>query len=227
MKKREKKGTNNDDRGRRGPERGTDGALGGGEAKDAGVGAVLGEERVELRKARGLGVGQDEGRLDAERHLGGLAAREECGLRLRYHASRACAGAQTHPGGRRVRKGRGKGGEKREGKKEKGGKASVLPQEQGKRTGKKEETQSAIRIAALTLFCFLVFFWFLSPFFFLCVACCQRSQAPFDCDLSLVHGTARGTRTQWAVPTAHFSLRRWRRSARSCRNVWDHSHPHT
>ena len=97
----EKKGTNNDDRGRRGPERGTDGALGGGEAKDAGVGAVLGEERVELRKARGLGVGQHEGRLDAERHLGGLAAREECGLRLRYHASRVCAGAQTHPGEKR------------------------------------------------------------------------------------------------------------------------------
>lgn len=88
--------TNDDDGSRGGPERRADWPLGGREAKDAGVGAVLGEERVKLRKAGGLGLREDERRLHAERHLGALAAGEECGLRLRYHASRMHAGALIH-----------------------------------------------------------------------------------------------------------------------------------
>lgn len=164
--KRERKRTTNDnDRSRGGPERRTDRPLGRGEAKDAGVGAVLREERVELRKAGGLGLRQHERRLHAERHLGALAAWEECGLRLRYHASRVHASApiQTLTHAAHTLRERGK---EREEKKE-GQKRSQSCHNSSIQKRKIGKGHSAIRIDALThLFCFCLF---LFPSFFACV----------------------------------------------------------
>ena len=232
-KRRGKKGkgkergtTNDNNRGRGGTERRADGPLGGGEAKDAGVSAVLREERVELRKAGGLGLRQHERRLHAEGHLGALAAWEEGGLRLRYHASRVHAGAPiqtlTHAAHTL-----GKGREKRT-KSQSCHNSSIQKRKIGK-------GHSAIRIDALThLFFFFAFSFF--PLFFLrvcsilvfclCGALQSRGRGPVCFDLRLAQRTSQvGNRARWAVPTARFSPRRWRRSARSCRSVWD-SRPH-